>query len=103
MMCEGMETGVEIMFLVLVISYLGAFKINQAETFYRNCQTISTQESPRKVSAGMLPLSKDTFLMGDLCDVCKPGDEIKTKHEFPISATLINHIMYVLLVTKKHS
>ena len=88
-MCEGMETGVEIMFLVLVISYLGAFKINQAETFYRNCQ--------------MLPLSKDTFLMGDLCDVYKPGDEIKTKHEFPISATLINHIMYVLLVTKKHS
>ena len=58
--------------------------------------------------AGRLPRSKDAILTGDLCDICKPGDEIEltgvysnsydsslnTKNGFPIFATVIiaNHI-----------
>lgn len=41
------------------------------------------QESPGKVDAGRLPRSKDVILLGDLCDVCKPGDEVVS-----ISSTL---------------
>merc|ERR1719507_667835 len=88
---------------------LGPFEINQEHTLYKNYQRITIQESPGKVSAGRLPRSKDAILMGDLCDVCKPGDEIEltgvythnyesslnTKHGFPVFATVImaNHIV----------
>ena len=87
----------------------GPFEINQEQTLYKNYQRITIQESPGKVSAGRLPRSKDAILMGDLCDVCKPGDEIEltgvysnsydsslnTKNGFPIFATVIiaNHIV----------
>lgn len=66
------------------------------------------QESPNKVAAGRLPRSKDVILLGDLCDSCKPGDEIEVtgvytnnfdgslnyKQGFPVFNTLIhaNHI-----------
>merc|ERR1719158_476173 len=79
------------------------------QTLYKNYQRITIQESPGKVSAGRLPRSKDAILMGDLCDICKPGDEIEltgvysnsydsslnTKNGFPIFATVIvaNHIV----------
>lgn len=43
---------------------------------YKNYQRITIQESPGKVDAGRLPRSKDAILQGDLCDVCKPGDEV---------------------------
>jgi len=88
---------------------LGPFEINQEQTLYKNYQRITIQESPGKVSAGRLPRSKDAILMGDLCDTCKPGDEIEltgvysnsydsslnTKNGFPIFATVIiaNHIV----------
>jgi len=86
----------------------GPFEINQAETLYKNYQRITIQEAPGKVKAGRLPRSKDAILTGDLCDICKPGDEIEltgvysnsydsslnTKNGFPIFATVIiaNHI-----------
>merc|ERR1712025_207736 len=88
---------------------LGPFEINQAETLYKNYQRITIQEAPGKVKAGRLPRSKDAILTGDLCDICKPGDEIEltgvysnsydsslnTKNGFPIFATVIiaNHIV----------
>ena len=66
------------------------------------------QESPNKVAAGRLPRSKDVILLGDLCDSCKPGDEVEVtgvytnnfdgslnyKQGFPVFNTLIhaNHI-----------
>ena len=61
-----------------------------------------------QVTAGRLPRSKDIILLGDLCDMCKPGDEIEvtgvytnnydgslnTNQGFPVFATIImaNHI-----------
>ena len=54
----------------------GPFELNMEQTIYSNYQRITIQESPGKVPAGRLPRSKDAILMGDLCDSCKPGDEI---------------------------
>ena len=79
------------------------------QTLYKNYQHSTLQEAPGKVTAGRLPRSKDAILLGDLCDACKPGDEIEltgiytnnyesslnTKHGFPVFATVIqaNHIL----------
>lgn len=87
----------------------GPFQVNMEETIYRNYQRIKLQESPGRVSAGRLPRSKDAVLLGDLCDSCKPGDEIEltgvythsyegslnTQQGFPVFATVImaNHIV----------
>merc|ERR1712241_829476 len=87
----------------------GPFSINMEETLYKNYQRITIQESPGKVPAGRLPRSKDAILLGDLCDTCRPGDEIEltgvytnnydgslnTAQGFPVFATVImaNHIL----------
>merc|ERR1719273_722633 len=87
----------------------GPFNLNQEQTLYNNYQRVTIQESPGRVKAGRLPRSKDAILTGDLCDICKPGDEIEltgvysnsydsslnTKNGFPIFATVIiaNHIV----------
>ena len=57
----------------------GPFELNMEQTIYSNYQRITIQESPGKVPAGRLPRSKDAILCGDLCDSCKPGDEIVNK------------------------
>lgn len=46
------------------------------QTIYRNYQKITVQESPGRIPAGRIPRSKDCILLSDLCDRCKPGDEI---------------------------
>merc|ERR1712038_1875406 len=87
----------------------GPFNINMEQTLYKNYQRITIQESPGKVPAGRLPRSKDAVLLGDLCDTCRPGDEIEltgvytnnydgslnTAQGFPVFATVImaNHIL----------
>ncbi|KAF0294254.1 DNA replication licensing factor mcm2 [Amphibalanus amphitrite] len=87
----------------------GPFQVNTEETVYQNYQRVTIQESPGRVAAGRLPRSKDAILLGDLCDTCKPGDEIEltgvythsyegslnTKQGFPVFATVImaNHIL----------
>lgn len=87
----------------------GPFTINMEQTVYQNYQRISIQESPGKVRAGRLPRSKDAILLSDLCDSCKPGDEIEltgvytnnydgslnTANGFPVFATIImaNHVL----------
>ena len=87
----------------------GPFAINQEQTLYKNYQRLVLQESPGKVSAGRLPRAKDVILTGDLCDTCKPGDEIEitgvysnqfdislnTKQGFPVFTTVIiaNHVL----------
>lgn len=79
------------------------------QTLYRNYQKITVQESPGRVPAGRIPRSKDCVLLSDLCDRCKPGDEIditgvytntyegslNTESGFPVFATVIlaNHLL----------
>ncbi|VDM38456.1 unnamed protein product [Toxocara canis] len=86
----------------------GPFDLNMENTVYHNYQRITIQESPNTVAAGRLPRSKDVILLGDLCDTCKPGDEIEvtgiysntydgvmnSKQGFPVFSTVIhaNHI-----------
>ncbi|XP_065280975.1 DNA replication licensing factor mcm2 isoform X1 [Dermacentor albipictus] len=87
----------------------GPFTINMEQTLYQNYQRITIQESPGKITAGRLPRSKDAILLSDLCDSCKPGDEIEltgvytnnydgslnTSNGFPVFATIImaNHVL----------
>merc|ERR1712088_40502 len=87
----------------------GPFSVNMEQTLYKNFQRITIQESPGKVPAGRLPRSKDSILLGDLCDSCRPGDEIEltgvytnnydgslnTAQGFPVFATVImaNHVL----------
>ncbi|XP_034945162.1 DNA replication licensing factor Mcm2 [Chelonus insularis] len=87
----------------------GPFMINMEQTLYRNYQKITIQESPGRIPAGRIPRSKDCILLSDLCDRCKPGDEIditgiytnsydgslNTEHGFPVFATVLlaNHIV----------
>lgn len=87
----------------------GPFSINMEQTLYRNYQKITVQESPGRIPAGRIPRSKDCILLSDLCDMCKPGDEIEvtgvytnnydgslnTDQGFPVFATVImaNHLV----------
>lgn len=87
---------------------IGPFSINMEQTLYRNYQKVTLQESPGRIPAGRIPRSKDCILLADLCDQCKPGDEIEvtgiytnnydgslnTEHGFPVFATVImaNHV-----------
>lgn len=87
----------------------GPFSINVEETIYQNYQRITIQESPGSVSAGRIPRSKDAILLADLCDTCRPGDEIELTgvytnsydgslniaNGFPVFSTVImaNHIL----------
>jgi len=87
----------------------GPFAINQEVSLYKNYQRLTIQEAPGKVSAGRMPRSKDVILTADLCDSCKPGDEVmitgvysnqydsslNTKQGFPVFTTVIlaNHIL----------
>uniref|UniRef100_A0A1B6ESV9 DNA replication licensing factor MCM2 n=2 Tax=Proconiini TaxID=565685 RepID=A0A1B6ESV9_9HEMI len=87
----------------------GPFMINMEQTLYRNYQKITLQESPGRIPAGRIPRSKDCIMLADLCDRCKPGDEIdvtgtytnsydgslNTENGFPVFATVIlaNHLI----------
>lgn len=87
----------------------GPFSINMEQTLYRNYQKITLQESPGRIPAGRIPRSKDCILLSDLCDQCKPGDEIEvtgiytnnydgslnTEQGFPVFATVLiaNHLV----------
>lgn len=54
----------------------GPFQLNMEETIYQNYQRLTIQEAPGKISAGRVPRAKDVILLNELCDICKPGDEI---------------------------
>ncbi|XP_033608678.1 DNA replication licensing factor Mcm2 isoform X2 [Cryptotermes secundus] len=87
----------------------GPFMINMEQTIYRNYQKITLQESPGRIPAGRIPRSKDCVMLADLCDRCKPGDEIdvtgiytnnydgslNTEQGFPVFSTVImaNHLI----------
>ena len=82
----------------------GPFSVNMEETIYHNYQRIAIQEPPGKVTAGRVPRCKDVILLGDLCDSCRPGDEVdltgvysngydgslNVANGFPVFSTVIN-------------
>lgn len=86
----------------------GPFMVNIEQTIYRNYQKVTLQESPGRIPAGRVPRSKDCILLSDLCDRCKPGDEVdvtgvytnsydgslNTDNGFPVFSTVIfvNHL-----------
>ncbi|XP_008555331.1 DNA replication licensing factor Mcm2 [Microplitis demolitor] len=88
---------------------VGPFIINMEQTIYRNYQKITIQESPGRIPAGRIPRSKDCILLSDLCDRCKPGDEVdltgiytnsydgslNTEQGFPVFSTVLlaNHVV----------
>ncbi|XP_046742708.1 DNA replication licensing factor Mcm2 [Diprion similis] len=87
----------------------GPFTINMEQTIYRNYQKVTIQESPGRIPAGRIPRSKDCILLADLCDRCKPGDEVdvtavytnnydgslNTEQGFPVFSTVLlaNHLV----------
>ncbi|KAI4457476.1 dna replication licensing factor mcm family member [Holotrichia oblita] len=87
----------------------GPFMVNMEQTVYRNYQKVTLQESPGRIPAGRVPRSKDCILLADLCDRCKPGDEVdvtgvytnnydgslNTDQGFPVFSTVIvaNHLV----------
>ncbi|MCP9264032.1 DNA helicase [Dirofilaria immitis] len=89
----------------------GPFELNMENTIYHNYQRITIQESPNSVAAGRLPRSKDVILTADLCDACKPGDEVEltgiytnnydgsmnSKQGFPV----FNTVIYANYISKK--
>lgn len=95
-------------FFSLQIQYPN-FQVNMEQTIFRNYQKITIQESPGHVPAGRIPRSKECILTADLCDRCKPGDEIdvtgiytntydslmNTDYGFPVFSTCIlaNHVI----------
>jgi DNA replication licensing factor MCM2 len=81
------------------------FRIDSANTLYRNYQRITIQEPPGSVPAGRLPRTKDVVLLADLTDSCRPGDLVEItgiykhiqevrRHGFPVFRTMIeaNHV-----------
>ena len=74
----------------------GPFELNMEETLYRNYQRISIQESPGTVPPGRIPRSKEILLLGDLCDTCRPGDEIEVlgvyRNTYNISLNIQNNL-----------
>lgn len=55
---------------------MGPYAINSEQSIFKNYQRLTIQESPGKISAGRVPRSKDVILSQDLCDICRPGEEI---------------------------
>lgn len=92
-----------------VVACIFTPQINMEQTIYRNYQKITLQESPGRIPAGRIPRSKDCVMLADLCDRCKPGDEIdvtgiytnnydgslNTEQGFPVFSTVImaNHLI----------
>lgn len=81
----------------------GPYRIDESHTVYRNYQKITIQETPGSVPPGRVPRQKEVFLLNDLVDSCRPGDEVEltgiyinrfdyfanVKHGFPVFNTII--------------
>jgi DNA replication licensing factor MCM2 len=92
----------------LICQSNGPYRLVESETFYRNYQKITIQESPGTVPPGRLPRQKEVHLTDDLVDCTRPGDEVEIsgiyiskfdistniRHCFPIFSTYIlaNHV-----------
>ena len=81
----------------------GPFTLDEAHTIYRNYQKMTIQETPGTVPPGRVPRQKEVFVLNDLVDNARPGDEVEItgifinrfdyfaniKHGFPVFTTII--------------
>ena len=86
--CQGAETN---------------FIMENEKCIYRNYQKWTIQETPGSVPPGRVPRQKDVFILNDLVDKARPGDEVEItgifmnkfdysgniKHGFPVFNTII--------------
>ena len=70
---------------------------------YRNYQKWTVQETPGTVPPGRVPRQKEVYILNDLVDSARPGDEVEItgifmnrfdyganiKHGFPVFSTMI--------------
>jgi DNA replication licensing factor MCM2 len=54
-----------------------SFKLDSNMSHYGNIQRVNLQETPGSVPPGRVPRQKEVFLMDDLIDVARPGEEIE--------------------------
>lgn len=81
----------------------GPYTLDDVHTIYRNYQKITIQETPGTVPPGRVPRQKEVYLLHDLVDNARPGDEVEitgiyinkfdyfsnVKHGFPVFTTII--------------
>lgn len=77
--------------------------MDETHTIYRNYQKMTLQETPGTVPPGRVPRQKEVFVLHDLVDAARPGDEVEVtgiyinrfeymsnvKHGFPVFSTII--------------
>ena len=81
----------------------GPYTLDESHTVYRNYQKMTLQETPGTVPPGRVPRQKEVFVLHDLVDSARPGDEVEVtgiyvnrfeyfanvKHGFPVFSTII--------------
>jgi DNA replication licensing factor MCM2 len=81
----------------------GPFHLEENRSVYRNYQKWTVQETPGSVPPGRVPRQKEVYILNDLVDTARPGDEVEVtgifknkfeyganiKHGFPVFSTLI--------------
>lgn len=81
----------------------GGWEIKDDKSVYRNYQKWTIQETPGTVPPGRVPRQKEVYVLNDLVDSARPGDEVEitgifmnrfeyganVKHGFPVFSTLI--------------
>ena len=81
----------------------GPYILEDHKSVYRNYQKWTMQETPGSVPPGRVPRSKEVFILNDLVDSARPGDEVEitgifinkfdyganVKHGFPVFQTVI--------------
>lgn len=81
----------------------GPYILEENKSVYRNYQKWTIQETPGSVPPGRVPRQKEVFILNDLVDTARPGDEVEItgifinkfdyganiKHGFPVFHTII--------------
>jgi DNA replication licensing factor MCM2 len=77
--------------------------VDEVNTVYRNYQKMTIQETPGTVPPGRVPRQKEVYVLNDMVDSARPGDEVEitgiyinrfdylgnVKHGFPVFNTII--------------
>lgn len=81
----------------------GPYYLEESRSIYRNYQKWTIQETPGTVPPGRVPRQKEVYVLNDLVDSARPGDEVEItgifmnkldlganiKHGFPVFNTII--------------